>query len=179
MSSRNNCWRGWYCSPLATSRTKLFVDVFVGRGVVRPYPTPVTEYMCTCVHGNTPLRLSTFRLLQVRLVYYAFYNFAFYNFAWNVQVRHLVYLKNAIYNVAHIFTVSFLMLSVNRFPGNVMCNYCYRVWRKSRRILLRSTACGANAVALSFPCDNGVGVLMVHVYLRVMARTELSPVGLS
>ena len=145
-----------------------------------------TQHIASCIQhthtitrmsGNTPLRLSTFRLLQVRLVYYAFYNFAFYNFAWNVQVRHLVYLKNAIYNVAHIFTVSFLMLSVNRFPGNVMCNYCYRVWRKSRRILLRSTACGANAVALSFPCDNGVGVLMV--YLRVTARTELSPVGLS
>ena len=43
--------------------------------------------------GNTPLRLSTFRLLQVRLVYYAFYNFAFHNFAWSVPVRHLVYLK--------------------------------------------------------------------------------------
>ena len=43
------------------------------------------------VDGNTPLRLSTFRLLQVCLVYYAFYNFACYNFAWNVIVRHLVY----------------------------------------------------------------------------------------
>ena len=50
--------------------------------------------------GNTPLRLSTFRLLQFRLVYYAFYNFAL-----NVPVRHLVYLKNVTYNVAHIFTV--------------------------------------------------------------------------
>ena len=59
----------------------------------------------SCWRGNTPLRLSTFRLLQVRLVYYAFYNFAFYNFAWNVQVRHLVYLNSVFYNVWNICTV--------------------------------------------------------------------------
>ena len=62
--------------------------------------------------GNTPLRLSTFRLLQVRLVYYAFYNFAFYNFAWNVIVRHLVYLTSVFYNVSNICTVI-----LNFIPG--------------------------------------------------------------
>ena len=65
----------------------------------------VTFTICSVFKGNTPLRLSTFRLLQVRLVYYAFYNFAFYNFAWNVIVRHLVYLTSVFHNVSNLCTV--------------------------------------------------------------------------
>ena len=63
--------------------------------------TPIRLLLHVATCGNTPLRLSTFRLLQFRLVYYAFYNFA-----WNVPVRHLICLKNVTYNVAHIFSYS-------------------------------------------------------------------------
>ena len=85
------------------------------------------------------LRLSTFRLLQVRLVYYDFYNFAFYNFAWNVIVRHLVYLTSVFHNVsifAQLFWISFLVLSVDGFPANVMRDSSKG--RTSRRFSLRS-----------------------------------------
>ena len=123
--------------------------------------------------GNTPLRLSTFRLLQVRLVYYAFYNFAFYNFAWNVIVRHLVYLTSVFHNVSNLCTVI-----LDFIPG-VLCWWtsteCYARFLEGsdgRRVDFRcdqGTSCGANAAVLCFPCDNTFwgggsdGILGSHV----------------
>ena len=106
---------------------KFFIDTSLRLQTWYNVTAMLSVYLRCIIGGNTPLRLSTFRLLQVRLVYYAFYNFAFYNFAWNVMVRHLVYLTSVFHNVSLLMDLQQMLCAIPR-----------RVWRTSRRFSLRS-----------------------------------------
>ena len=92
------------------------------------------------------LRLLQFRLSQFRLERAS---------ATSGLPKKMLFTMSRIFS--QLFWISLLVLSVsNRFPANVMRDL-YRVWQTSRWFLPPATACGANAVTLSFLCDNGGG----------------------